>query len=38
VRTCQIQHLNALAYLAAAIVAHRRRESVASLLPRSQTP
>jgi hypothetical protein len=38
VRTCQIQHLNALGYLASAIVAHRRRESVASLLRRSQTP
>ena len=38
VRTCQLQHLNALAYLTAAIIAYRRRQSVASLLRRSQTP
>ena len=33
-RTCQMQQLNALAYLTAAIRAHRRRQAVASLLPR----
>ena len=38
VRTCQRQQLNALAYLTAAIAAHRRRQTVASLLKRSQTP
>ncbi len=38
VRTCQLQHLNALAYLTAAIAAHRRHQAVASLLKRSQTP
>jgi transposase len=38
VQTCHLQHLNALMYLSAAIVAHRRREVVASLLQRSQTP
>lgn len=32
-RTCQMQHLSTLAYLTAAIVAHRRRHAVASLLP-----
>jgi hypothetical protein len=32
-RTCQMQQLNALAYLTAAIRAHRRRQVVASLLP-----
>jgi transposase len=32
-RTCQMQQLNALAYLTAAIRAHRRRQAVASLLP-----
>lgn len=32
-RTCQIQQLNALVYLTAAIAAHRRRQVVASLLP-----
>lgn len=37
-RTCQLQHLNALAYLAAAIRCHRRREAVASLLPKRPTP
>jgi transposase len=31
VRTCQLQQLNALAYLTAAIAAHRRRQPVASL-------
>ena len=38
VRTCQLQQLNALAYLTAAIAAHRRRQTVASLLNRSPTP
>jgi len=38
VRTCQLQQLNALAYLTAAVTAHRRRESVPSLLQRWQTP
>ncbi len=33
-RTCQLQHLNALVYLTAAIRAHRRRQAIASLLPR----
>jgi transposase len=32
VRTCQLQQLNTLAYLTAAIAAHRRRQPVASLL------
>jgi transposase len=38
VRTCQLQELNALAYLTAAIAAHRRNQAVASLLRRPQTP
>ena len=38
VRTCQLQQLNALAYLTAAVAAHRRRQSVASLLKQRQTP
>ena len=38
VRTCQLQQLNALAYLTAAIAAHRRHQAVASLLKPSQTP
>ena len=38
VRTCQLQQLNALVYLTAAIAAHRRRQPVASLLQRRQTP
>jgi transposase len=38
VRTCQLQQLNALAYLTAAIATHRRRQPVASLLKRAQTP
>ncbi len=38
VRTCQLQELNALAYLTAAIAAHRRRQTVASLLRRPHTP
>jgi transposase len=33
-RTCQMQQVNALAYLTAAIRAHRRRQAVASLLPK----
>lgn len=33
-RTCQLQQLNALLYLTAAIRAHRRRQAVASLLPK----
>jgi transposase len=33
-RTCQMQQLNALAYLTAAIRCHRRRQAVASLLPK----
>jgi transposase len=37
VRTCQLQQLNALAYLTAAIAAHRRRQMVASLRKRPQT-
>jgi len=32
--TCDLQHLNILAYLSAAIVCHRRRQQAASLLPR----
>ena len=38
VRTCQLQQLNALSYLTAAVTAHRRRESIPSLLQRRQTP
>lgn len=34
-RTCQMQQLNALAYLTAAIRCHRRRQVVASLLPKT---
>jgi transposase len=37
VRTCQLQQLNALGYLTAAIIAHRRRHSGPSLLQRAQT-
>jgi transposase len=37
-RTCQLQQLNALVYLTAAIRCHRRRQVVASLLPRRPTP
>ena len=33
-RTCQMQHLNTLVYLTAAIQCHRRRQAVASLLPK----
>ena len=35
-RTCQMQQLNALAYLTAAIQSHRRRQLVASLLPKAR--
>jgi transposase len=37
-RTCQLQQVNALVYLTAAIAAHRRRQHVASLLRTPQTP
>ena len=37
-RTCQLQQLNVLAYLTAAIRCHRRRQVVASLLPKRLTP
>lgn len=37
-RTCQLQQLSTLVYLAAAIGAHRRRQPVASLLRRAHTP
>jgi transposase len=37
-RTCQLQQLSALVYLTAAIRAHRRRQAVASLLPKQVTP
>ena len=37
-RTCQLQQLNALVYLTAAIRAHRRRQRVASLLSKPVTP
>ena len=32
--TCQMQQLNVLAYLTAAIQCHRRRQEVPSLLPK----
>jgi hypothetical protein len=38
VRTCQLQDLNALAYLTAAVAAHRRRQAVASLLQTVSDP
>lgn len=38
VRTCQLQQLNALAYLTAAVAAYRRRHPVRSLSKRPQTP
>jgi Phage integrase family len=38
VRTCQLQEVNGLVYLTAAIAAHRRRQPPASLLRRTQTP
>jgi transposase len=37
-RTCQLQQLNVLAYLTAAICAYRRRQVVASLFPKPLTP
>ena len=37
-RTCQIQQLNILVYLTAAIRSYRRRQAVASLLPTRSTP
>lgn len=37
-RTCQLQQLNALVYLTAAIHSYRRRQAVASLLPNRRTP
>ena len=37
-RTCQLQQINALVYLTAAITAHRRHQKVASLLRKAQTP
>ena len=37
-RTCQLQQLNALIYLTAAIRAHRRRQTVASLLSKRVWP
>lgn len=37
-RTCQLQQLNALVYLTAAIRCYRRRQAVASLLPKRPTP
>ena len=37
-RTCQLQQINALAYLTAAVAAHRRHQKVASLLRKAQTP
>jgi transposase len=37
-RTCQLQQLNVLVYLTAAIRCHRRRQAAASLLPKSASP
>ena len=37
-RTCQLQQLNVLAYLTAAIACYRRRQTVASLLPKRPSP
>jgi transposase len=37
-RSCQLQQINALVYLTAAIAAHRRHQNVASLLRGPQTP
>jgi transposase len=37
-RTCQLQRLNVLAYLTAAIHCHRRGQFVPSLLPKRRTP
>jgi transposase len=38
VGTCQLQQLNALMYLTAAIAAHRRRQPVASLIRHRPSP
>jgi transposase len=38
VRTCQLQQLNALVYLTAAIAACRKRQAIPSLLRRARTP
>jgi hypothetical protein len=38
IRTCQLQQINALVYLTAAIAASRRHQKVASLLRTAQTP
>jgi hypothetical protein len=38
VQTCLLQEINALAYLTAAIAAHRHHQAVTSLLRRPQTP
>lgn len=37
-RTCQLQQLNALVYLTAAICAHRRRQPIPSLLSKRSAP
>ena len=37
-RTCQLQQLNTLVYLTTAIRCYRRRQAVASLLPKRSTP
>jgi transposase len=37
-RTCQLQEINTLVYLTAAIAAHRRRQRAPSLLRRPHTP
>ena len=37
-RTCQLQQINVLAYLTAAIHRHRRGQVVASLLQKRRTP
>ena len=37
-RTCRLRQINALAFLTAAIVAHRRQQKVASLLRTAHTP
>jgi transposase len=37
-QTCQLQQINALVYLTAAIAAYRRHQIVRSLLPKAQTP
>jgi hypothetical protein len=37
-RTCQLQQINVLSYLSAAISCHRRRQAVGSLLSKRLTP